>query len=309
MRYSRAATAALQGEQFDIRHNQGGCALRSQDVITAHSCHREWWTMKFRNHETARALLNPRHRSVLHVEAANYRPGTYAKVIAVSDEVAQQLRHHYQIPESAITVVPNGVDTAAFQPSNGDALRHEVRTRHGFAESDLVLLFVGKEFRRKGLAHLIDALPALPRHVKVLVVGGDDSGPFRDRSRKLGVADRVVFAGHTDRVESYFQAGDVFAFPTLYEPFGLVAAEAASAGLPLLSTEALGVQGLLVEGESGLRIEREAASITSAVHRMDRDPALRARMGDDARRRAQAFSWDEVARRTLEVYQDVAAQR
>src|SRR5690606_19434072 len=109
-----------------------------------------------------------------------------------------------------------------FQPADAAARRARIRAQHGYTDDDVVLLFVGKEFRRKGLRAIVDALPHLPEAARLLVVGGDDAAPFQARARELGVADRVTFVGHSPAVEDYFQAGDAFVFPTIYEPFGRV---------------------------------------------------------------------------------------
>lgn len=309
MTYSRAATRALRGHRFEVLHNQGGCALREQDVITAHSCHRAWWEMKFRNGEAVRAIANPHHHAVLHVEKRNYRPGAFRRVIAVSHGVGREISEHYDVPPELITVIPNAVDAARFQPADAEERRARVRSRYGFTADDVVLLFVGKEFRRKGLAALIDALPALPRDARVLVVGGDDQAPYRAQAARLGVGDRVSFAGHTREVEDYFQAGDVFVFPTLYEAFALVSLEAAAAGLPLVSTRVNGTEDFVVHGENGFFVEREGGSLARALDPLVRDRALRARLGDRARRDASGYTWESVAARTLEVYRQVDEEK
>src|SRR5690606_35585564 len=139
------------------------------------------------------------------------------------------------------------------------------RAEHGIADDDTVLLWVGKEFRRKGLEPLIKALPGLPRSARAIVVGGDDPAPFQALAARLGVADRIVFVGHSSRVEDYFAAGDVFVFPTLYEAFALVTLEAAAAGLPLVTTRVNGTEDFVVDGENGAFIERDPASIVAAV--------------------------------------------
>lgn len=310
-RYPRAATKSLKREKFDILHNQGGCALTEQDVITAHSCHREWWTLKLKSGEVGRALLNPRHHVVLAMEKANYQPGAYRRVIAVSQSVAGELQRHYRVPEEKITVIPNGVDADQFQASAGTkaAIRDDIRSRFGLNSTDLVVLFVGKEFRRKGLAFLLDAIARLPAHVKLLVVGGDDSKPFEHQAREAGVRDRVVFVGHSNEVERFFHAADVFALPTLYEAFGLVVAEAAAAGLPLIVTRVIGAADLVEEGQTGLFIERDGPSIAHALSLLDADPGLRSRMGELAIERASRYSWDAIARQTLDVYERVRSER
>jgi len=308
--YSAAATRSLAGESFDVLHNQGGCALRQQDVITAHSCHRAWWDMKLHSGEVVRALANPFHHAVIRVESRNYRPGAYRRAIAVSPSVGRDLTRFYGVDPDRIRVIPNAVDVSKFQPADAGAIRARVRSRHGFTEDDVVLLFVGKEFRRKGLAAVIDALPRLPRSVRLLVVGGDDARPFHGRARAAGVADRVVFAGHSAAVQEEFQAGDVFVFPTMYEAFGLVLLEAAAAGMPVVST-ALGVAEEFVKpGRNGAIIERDGDSIASALSPLVADRELRRRLGDAARADAQAYtSWDAVTRSTLEVYEEVAEEK
>lgn len=311
--YSARATRSLRtespGADFDILHNQGGCALRRQDVITAHSCHRAWWTMKFAQGEGARALLNPHHHAVLHVERRNYRPGAFSRVIAVSAGVGRELTEHYSVPPERIRVIPNAVDIARFQPADAAARRSRIRAEHGIADDDTALLWVGKEFRRKGLEPLIRALPGLPRSAKAIVVGGDDPAGFQALAARLGVADRIVFVGHSSQVEDYFAAGDVFVFPTLYEAFALVTLEAAAAGLPLVTTRVNGAEDFVVDGENGVFIERDPASIVAAVTPLVLDPERRRRMGDAARRAVAGYTWDAMAARTREVYDEVVAER
>lgn len=307
--YSAAATRSIRGAGFDLTHNQGGCALREQDIITAHSCHRAWWEMKFRQGEALRAIANPHHHAVLHVERRNYAPGAFRRVIAVSHGVGREVSEHYGVPPELVTVIPNAVDTARFQPADAAARRMRIRAQHGFGEDDVVLLFVGKEFRRKGLAPLIDALPHLPAHARALVVGGDDQQPFRAQAEALGVADRVVFAGHSPHVEDYFQAGDVFVFPTLYEAFALVSLEAAAAGLPLVTTRVNGTEDFVVDGGNGFFTTRDGRALADAVAPLVRDAAMRRALGDRARADAAGYTWEAVAARTLEVYEEVWAEK
>lgn len=307
--YASAATRALRGRAFDLLHNQGGCALREQDVITAHSCHRAWWSMKFREGEAARAIFNPLHHVVLDTERRNYRPGAFRRVIAVSHGVGRELVEHYGVAAEAVAVIPNAVDTERFRHADDGERRARVRARHGFTHDDVVLLFVGKEFRRKGLAPLIDALPHLPSRARVLVVGGDARKPFEDRARALGVADRVVFAGHTPEVEDYFQAGDAFVFPTLYEAFALVTLEAAASGLPIVTTRVNGTEDFVVHGENGLFVERDGASIARALRPLIGDADLRRRLGARARADVAPYTWESVASRTREVYEAVLDEK
>lgn len=307
--YPRRATKQVAGAGFDILHNQGACALMTQDVITAHSCHRAWWEMKFHGGEAARALLNPLHHVVLATERRNYSPGAYSRVIAVSKGVGRELTHHYAVPPERIRVIPNAVDIAKFQDARASDARVRVRAELGIRPDAFVLLFVGKEFRRKGLAPVIGALPKLPDSVVVLVVGGDDQAPFRAQAAAAGVGDRVIFAGHSPRVQDYFAAGDALVFPTLYEAFALVTLEAAAAGLPLLTTEVNGTEDFVMDGVNGFFIRRDAGSIAGTVQRLIDNPVLTERMGRAAREGVGAYTWDRIAARTRDVYAEVAEEK
>jgi len=307
--YPRRATKEAARSGYDILHNQGACALMAQDVITAHSCHRAWWEMKFRGGEAARALLNPLHHVVLATERHNYRPGAYSRVIAVSKGVGRELTHHYQVPPDRIRVIPNAVDIAKFQTADASATRARIRAELGIRPDAFVMLFVGKEFRRKGLAPIVGSLPHLPDSAVLLAVGGDDQAPFRAQAAAAGVGDRVYFSGHTPRVQDYFAAGDAFVFPTLYEAFALVSLEAAAAGLPLLTTKVNGTEDFVMDGVNGFFIRRDAESIAAAVRRLIDDPALAERMGRAAREGVGAYTWDRIAARTRDVYDEVAEEK
>lgn len=307
--YPALASLQLDYDAFDLTHNQGGCALRWQDVITAHSCHRAWVELKKQSGETARALLNPRHHEVLHVERANYRPGSYRHVIAVSEGVKREIRQWYGVPADRITVIPNGVDLARFRPADRAAIRAELRRARGFTDDDVVLLWVGKEFRRKGLGPAIDALAQLPANARLLVVGGDDRAPYDARARALGVRDRITFVGHSDSVHRWFQAADVFVLPTRYEAFALVTLEAAAAGLPLVTTKVNGTEELVVDGVNGRFVERDGASVAAALGPLVTRAETRAAMAARALASVQGYTWETNAARTREVYREVLAQK
>ncbi|HEY5224717.1 MAG TPA: glycosyltransferase family 4 protein [Microbacteriaceae bacterium] len=280
-----------------------------QDVIRAHSCHRAWWELKLRNGEAIRAIGNPRHHAVLHVERRNYEPRAYRHVIAVSNGVARELTRFHGAPPERISVIPNGVDTARFQPRDAAERRRRVRERHGISPDTVVLLFVAKEFRRKGLGRPIDALPLLAEHVCILVVGGDGSTPIRHQAARLGVRKRVIFAGHSAAVQGYFQAGDVFVFPTLYDAFALVSLQAAAAGLPPVTSRVNGTEDFVVPGVNRFFSERHDIDVARTLAPRVDDAALRLRPGERARRDASPYTWDAAVSATLEVYREVCRQK
>ncbi len=305
--FPRAATRSLSGRTFDVLHDQGGCALRSHDVVTAHSCHRAWWDMKLQSGEKARAYLNPLHSAVLRSESRSYRPGAYRYIIAVSKGVAKEINQIYGAPTTRIAVIPNGVDVPRFQRSLEQRVR--LRTSLRLHEEDVVMVFVGKEFRRKGLAYAIESLSLLPETAKLIVVGGDTTAPYEKLATTLGVRSRVVFVGHRQDVERYFSAADVFVFPSAYEAFALVTLEAAAAGLPLVTTKVNGTEEFVKEGINGSFTERDASSLARTLLPLMDKPELRSAWGENALDAVRAYTWERAARLTEDVYAETLAEK
>lgn len=228
-----------------------------------------------------------------------YRPGRLRRFAAVSKGVADEILGAY--PGIAVDLTPNGVDTGRYRPDS--AIRAQLRREHAVGSDELVLLFVGGNWDHKGLAVAIKAAGIARRegaHLRLWVVGGGDERRFRAIAREAGVT--VTFFGTRADGERYFQAADIFVFPTLYETFSLAAHEAAAAGLPIVATRVSGIEELVGADEAGLLVERGAAPVAAALTRLARDPALRAALGVEGRRRAEGYGWDESVARVMDVY-------
>ena len=201
------------------------------------------------------------------------------------------------------TIVPGAVDTERFTPAPGRA--------PGDAEVPLRLLYHGRVDRRKGALDLLDALALLAeRGVPVLttISGiGPDVEPCRARAQELGLAgDRVRFTGYADyaTVPDLYRAADAFASPTYAEGFSNTILEAMAAGLPVVSTHAVGVSDCLRDGENGLLVEPgDVPALADAIARLVTDEALRRRLGADALDECRrVYSWHAVGRQIMEVY-------
>jgi len=140
--------------------------------------------------------------------------------------------------------------------------------------------------------------------VKVLAVGGDNRAPYERKASELGVETRVVFAGATKEVKRYYACADLFVFPTAYEGFSMATLEAAASGLPVVATRVNGTEDLIVEGENGFFIERGSGDIAERV-KQTLDGNMLRKMGARARESALPHSWDNIAKRTLKLYQEV----
>ncbi|MBI3450686.1 MAG: glycosyltransferase family 4 protein [Acidobacteria bacterium] len=175
--------------------------------------------------------------------------------------------------------------------------RREARRRRG----EIAVLFVGA-FDRKGLATAIDAVARLDgaarSRLRLIAVGSGAREPYLARAARLGVGDRLVFAGYQKEVAACYRAADIFLFPTLYEPFGMVILEAMATGLPAIVSRCAGGAELIENGVSGLLLDDPAdpAEIARALSALIADDAARVSIGRAARRVAEARSWDVVAR-------------
>jgi len=234
-------------------------------------------------------------------------------MIALANCVKNEITDGYGVEPGKITVAYSGTNLGEFQPENRNAYRAEIRDKHGVADDELLLLFVGNPFSRKGLDRVMEALPALGnRKYRLMICGKDDPTPFLDKAKSLGVADHLVWnIGLTSEINKYFAAADVFVFPTRYEPFGLVITEAMASGLPVITSKDAGAAELIEDGKDGLLIEdpEDSRKIAGLIVSLADDASLRQRLGIAARHKVEQYTWDKTADIMLEVLQKAAKEK
>jgi UDP-glucose:(heptosyl)LPS alpha-1,3-glucosyltransferase len=290
---------------FDIIHSQGAESY-VQDIICAQSCQKAA-VEHLRNTRGGmyRFLkpFEPTNNIVQAIEKHNYRRRKYQKIISVAQGVKEEIIFHYGVPEDDIVVIPNGVNLEEFKPANREIYRKAIRNHYGLLDDDIVLLLTAWEFKRKGVRYVIEALSKLPKEVKFMIVGGDDQTPYKNLADKLGVKDRVIFAGFSKNVKEYYAAADLFVFPTEYEAFSLSTLEAVACGLPLIATKVNGTEELIKDGVNGFFILQDGDDIAGMVKAV-LDYGI-SKMGVNARYSALNYSWEKVAEETGKVYQEV----
>jgi glycosyltransferase involved in cell wall biosynthesis len=226
--------------------------------------------------------------------------GTRAELIEYYPQIKGDLQG------SNVVVVPNGVDLKTFSPHQRCLHRDDIRKRLGLSKDDFVVLFSGGDWRRKGLDLLFDAIRLLkdPK-IKLLVVGQDRSDcDLKQRPSELGIEARVRFAGFCRDVEKYYSAGDLFVFPTSYEAFSLASIEAAASGLPVLISDVSGAHELVGNRECGEIITRHPVAIAEKVAEYFNSPHKLELASIAARRKVEKeFSWADIARKMIEVYE------
>lgn len=244
-----------------------------------------------------RWMLNPMHLWVSLRDRFMIGGLRYQTFVAVSSRVTTELQDIYQVPSSRIRVISNGIDLNRFQadPLSRQAIRREFK----IPDDAKLLLFVGHEFARKGLAHAIGALDRLGDDVWLLVVGSDSPAPYRKLTQRA--QDRLLFAGARSDMPALYSAADVFVLPTAYETFSLVCMEAMACSRPVLATPVGGIEEYLRDGVNGFQIKADADDIAAKLTAVFSDPELMARMQQGARATAQSYGWERIGLQYIEL--------
>ena len=252
------------------------------------------------------------HRSMLRIERQQYTRGRYLRILAISEVVRRDILAAFDVPESAIEVIYDGVDTDHFHPRHAECERAAVRTRHGIPEGTPLLLFVGNAFKRKGLDTLLRGMAAMANQAAfLLVVGEDREAPaYHGLAASLGIADRVCFAGSRRDTHAYYAAADVFVLAALHEAFGNVVLEAMACGLPVVVSSPAGATEIIGEPLARyiLRDPRNHAELAGLLDRFLAGDGLDA-LKRTARMTAEAFTLDANARATETFYERVLAEK
>jgi glycosyltransferase involved in cell wall biosynthesis len=237
--------------------------------------------------------------------------------VAMSRVIRDEMREA-GIPGERIVLLPHGVDTERFAPATAEAklaLRRELRLPEG-----VLAVYSGRLLRGKGLETLLDAFAAVAERAGdlALVLVGSGEGQalsvedeLRHRVAAFGLGARVVFAGRSDRVEDYLRSADVFVFPSVFEALGIALVEAVACALPAVASRTGGIVDVIEDGVSGrLVAPGDAAALSEALLSLSADPALRARMGREARDTALArFDERDGIERYRALLREVAATR
>lgn len=241
------------------------------------------------------------------------------RLIAECPQDQADLMRLYGADEERISMVPCGVDLDTFSPRPQAKARRQL----GWPEDEFIILQLGRMVPRKGVDNVVEALAALPAAVRdksrLVIVGGETPEPDEDRTpeigrlrrlaARLGVADRVWFAGQRQRdaLADCYAAADVFVTTPWYEPFGITPLEAMACACPVIGSSVGGIRYSVADGVTGHLVPpREPAALAQRLWQVYANPEQARRMGRAGQQRVRArFTWERVAAQLARAYHSV----
>lgn len=232
------------------------------------------------------------------------RMGHVSHVLAPSDELVEATQSvGYEGP---VDFISNGVDTSRFYPDDSSSLR----SKWVQSGEEVVVLLARRLVQKNGVTVFADAVTQLKTRDKVRIVfaGDGDKRPEVEQTLRDGkMLERCVFLSNVPNPEmpNIYRAADISVLPSFMEATSITGLESMATGLPLVGTRVGGIPALIDDERTGLLVPPgEPQQIATAIDRLVEDKALRESMGQAGQQRAiNEFSWQRIAERTAEVYQ------
>ncbi|MEU5565393.1 glycosyltransferase family 4 protein [Micromonospora musae] len=302
---TRAALRATEAGDYDVIH--------AHDWLVAHTAVTLAEHLALPLVTTIHATEAGRHQGWLPEEmnrtihgVEHWLSNSSTRVIACSGYMRDQVATLFDVPTGQIDVVPNGVDDRAWRARP----RAVASARARFAADGPLVGYAGRLVYEKGVQHLLAGVPRLrERHPGLRVVIAGD-GPYRDEleeeTRRLALGSTVRFTGFLDTTQlpAMLGATDATVVPSLYEPFGMVALEAAAAGAPLAVAATGGLAEIVEPGVTGVTFPHsDPDALAGAVDRLLGDEVFARRVAREARSMVgRRYSWAAIAARTVGSY-------
>ena len=295
------AQRALEALRPDVAHFTNGMIPIGSPVATVVTVHDMSLRLYPNCHPVRRLLLN---RPLMHVAIRQA-----SSIVTVSNSARRDLLRLHGVAPDRVAVVHEAA-SPAFRPIADRAWLEDVRARYSLPRQ--FMLYVGTIEPRKNLSRLMSAFAdarkaGIPHHLVCVGPYGWSSRNLAGHIERLGIQDVVHFTGYVpfEHLPAIYNLGEFFAFPSLYEGFGLPVVEAMACGIPVLTstTSSLGE----IAGDAAETIDpADTDAIANAIVRLASDQDLRRDRAERGLRRACSFSWAQTARDMLAVYHRAA---
>jgi glycogen(starch) synthase len=237
------------------------------------------------------------------------------RVIACTHFMAAEIGGSFKVPMDKIDVIPNGVKADRFQRWEGADLSR-FRSMYALPGEEIVF-YVGRIVHEKGPHILVGAVPRVlaenPQAKFVIAGTGPLLGALRNKAWELGVGEKVLFTGFIadDDRDRLYKVASCAVFPSLYEPFGIVALEAMAAKTPVVVSEVGGLKEVVQHGETGVTVyPDDVESLSWGINHTLARPDWAAQRVERAYQAVlQEYAWESIAARTVQVYERIVAER
>ncbi len=285
---------------------------RNYDIIHTHLFHAD----------IAARLAKPSDAKLIysvHIAEKRYRPWQFwlgrmfkkrcKKIIAVSQAAADHHARRSKFPADYYRVIYNGINLEHFRRDGAAGV--QIRKNIGIADGEMVLLFAGRLDHQKGVDILIDAFgQAAPKLEKchLLIAGqGLQETMLRDKIQHSNLSDVVFMLGFCREIQQVMAAADILIMPSRWEGFGLSAAEAMAASLPVIATKVEGLSEVVVDGVTGLLVPPENSKLLAdAIVQLVQDKGLREKFATEGHGRVvEKFTIDKMVTQHEQIYREV----
>jgi len=319
------SAARNRGVQYDVVYShywdagRGGQKIAEElgvpHVHTPHSL--GWWKQATMGEDMSEADMEEKYRFEERIRTEFLVYQTCDHVIATTEPQTELLQEHYDVLERHITVIPPGMDENRFSPTRKEE-RAQLRETLGLEANDVLAL--GRMATNKGYDLLLQAMPTVfelaPEARLVAAIGGEESeqddqgvGMLRQLAGELDIAERIKWIRYVpdEDLPDFYRATSVFALPSRYEPFGMVAIEAMACGTPTVVTVHGGLFELIEFGRHALYADPFRPAEFGAILAM---PLLHERLAQElsvegARFARRNFGWTGIAKRILGIFDAV----
>lgn len=237
------------------------------------------------------------------------------RVITTSRFMAYEVQRYFELPWDKISVIPNGIDALRFHELHDRDLS---AFRSLWAEPDeKLVLYVGRMQYEKGLHLVVEAaaqILARGERVKFVLAGkGAMLNPLRQRVVELGLQSKILLPGYVtaEQRDRLYCVADAAVFPSLYEPFGIVALEAMAARCPIVVSDVGGLGEVVEHDVTGIKIPSYNLHVlVNSIEYVLHNPiSARERAARAYHTVAREFAWDHIARETIHLYDEVIRAR
>lgn len=306
-RFSRRAEQLALKIRADLVIGHGDTL--QQDVLHLHLCpHRQ-------HREITGQELRPGESPNADFTAEMLRAGGFRRLIANSNLMRDEIIQRYAVPESKISVVYPGYEPTRFKPG-AEPPSAELRAQLGVGPDGLLVgLITSGDFRTRAADEFLRAVALLPMPLRdqltLLIVGKDSSvEQYRRLSSQLKLDARTHFLAPRRDVENVYRALDLYVHPAHFESFGMGVLEALACEVPVLATRNTGVTELYPPALQEWRLSRpDAQEIASRMQILLETPPARRQLATQARAAVLPLTWAENARRHIEIYEQVLAEK